>query len=80
MGGYSSSASYFGTTSFWTMTPRRYNSFACMYIYNRDGNNQASTWLTNRSYAFRPVVSIKPGMRIEVGDGTSTNPYVLQTT
>lgn len=80
MGGYSSSASYFGTTSFWTMTPRRYNSFACMYIYNRDGNNQASTWLTNRSYAFRPVVSIKPGIKIDSGAGTSTNPYVLQTT
>lgn len=80
MGGYSSSASYFGTTSFWTMTPRRYNSFACMYIYNRDGNNQASTWLTNRSYAFRPVVSIKPGIKIDSGAGTSTNPYTLKTT
>lgn len=80
LGGKYAEASYFGTSSFWTMTPRIYNSYANMYIYNRDGNNMTVTWIVSNSYPFRPVVSIKPGMRIEVGDGTSTNPYVLQTT
>lgn len=80
LGGKYAEASYFGTSSFWTMTPRMYNSYANMYIYNKDDNNMTVTWIVSNSYPFRPVVSIKPGMRIEVGDGTSTNPYVLQTT
>lgn len=80
LGGKYAEASYFGTSSFWTMTPRIYNSYANMYIYNKDGNNMTVTWIVSNSYPFRPVVSIKPGMMIEVGDGTSTNPYVLQTT
>lgn len=74
LGGYSSSASYFGSTAFWSMTPRTYYDTAGMYVYNYNNSD------VSKSYAFRPVVSIKPGIKIDSGDGSSTNPYVLNLT
>lgn len=78
LGGYSSSASYFGSTAFWSMTPRTYYDTAGMYVYNYNSGS-SSYWDVNKSYAFRPVVSIKPGMKIDGGNGSSTKPYTLQT-
>lgn len=80
LGGKSAEASYFGTSAFWSMTPRKYGSIAAMYVYNRDFNNAQATWSTKYSNYFRPVVSIKSGMKIDTGNGSSTNPYVLKLT
>ena len=80
LGGKSAEASYLGTSAFWSMTPRKYGPTATMYVYNRDFNNAQATWSTKYSNYFRPVVSIKSGMKIDTGNGSFTNPYVLKLT
>ncbi len=74
------SFSYLGTLNFWTMSPLSTttdNSRIAVYGPNVNMNTFVRYCLTSFSNDFRPVVSIKPGMKVDYGDGTSTNPYVL---
>ena len=68
--------------SYWLMSPfTYYHSYASIYNFTHYSNG---TQLNNESAnesgykGFRPVISIKPGQLITKGDGTVTNPYVIE--
>lgn len=76
------SFSYLGTSNFWTMSPLSTDadhSRIAVYGPNVNANTFMRYCLTSFSNDFRPVVSIKPGIKIDSGNGSSTKPYTLQT-
>ncbi len=68
------------SSRFWTMSPGdaygSFNGAMCTYLYT--GWMSCATPLTFK-YDVRPVINIKGSTAISSGDGTSNNPYVLDT-
>ncbi len=70
---------------YWTMTPNRFNN-TIPYInlilstgsVFRPLSSGTSSKSLSQSYGIRPMVSLKPGVFLTDGDGTSTNPYVIE--
>ena len=64
--------------SYWTGSPDRFiYSAANHYYVNTSGG--IFNWDANKTYGLRPVISLKSTDVVESGDGTSNNPYVIQT-
>ncbi len=68
----------YSNLSYWTMTPSRYKSNAWMF---RIQANIASVNTNASTVSIRPVINIKSDTLFEEGgEGTSTNPYIVQGT
>ena len=64
--------------SYWTMSPYRFNNSNAyvFYIYSRGtlyGYNNVTF-----TYGIRPVINLKADVTISSGNGTSSNPYIIQ--
>ena len=79
-GGYSSNnTSYYLYTgqAYWTMSPSHYSGGALVFVVALIGNLGWNS--VNGTYGVRPVVNLKADVTITSGDGTSSNPYVVET-
>lgn len=62
--------------SYWGISPDYFNYNAFHYGVSNIGNFSATI---SDNVGIRPVISLKPTDIVQSGDGTSTNPYVIQT-
>ena len=71
----------YSTKSYWTMSPFKYDSSyltSDVAIMNSDGS--ISGWTpVNYLNNVRPVINLKPDVKISGGIGTSNNPYIIET-
>lgn len=59
----------------WTITPRASSSHIVFYLYDTGYVNGR---ITSNADGVRPVVFLKSSIKIVDGDGSSSNPYILQ--
>lgn len=64
---------YFSTHGLWTISPSSYTEGS--YLYYGSSNTSPST----TSKYINPSVSLKNGLMVYAGNGTSSNPYVLES-
>ena len=69
---------------YWTISPIGYNStnninYPVVHIIDISNSGDIISKSVAYPYGLRPVISLKPDLLVESGDGTSTNPYVIQT-
>ena len=80
-GGHSSinNSTYYLYTNqkYWSLTPHYYSTSALFMFVQNNGRNISGTVGNNNG--LRPVISLKSTDIVESGDGTQTNPYVIQT-
>ena len=63
-------------TSYWLINPANfYNSSS--YVRSVNSSGYPGVGFVANTYGVRPVVSLKPGTRYSVGDGSKNNPYVI---
>ena len=62
--------------SYWTMTPRKWDSDARMFIVGSNGN-LTNGWVSS-DWGLRPVINLNSDVIFSDGDGTQANPYVVQ--
>ena len=67
----------FNSSSQWTITP--HTSFSFRVFYVSSAVCLRSNLVTNARYGVRPVVFLKSNIKIVDGDGSSSNPYILQS-
>ena len=67
----------FNSSSQWTITP--HTSFSYRVFYVSSAVCLRSNLVTNARYGVRPVVFLKSNIKIVDGDGSSSNPYILQS-
>ena len=67
--------------SYWTMTPYNFNgSNTHVFLVNNDGNLTGYGGIMSTIHGARPVINLKSTVTFEPGgNGTSTNPYIVQT-
>ena len=66
----------FNPSDQWTITPRASNSD---YVFCVDSTGYLDSYLAGYAYrGVRPVVFLKSNIKIVDGDGSSSNPYILQ--
>ena len=64
------------STSYWLINPANfYNSRT--YVRSVNPSGYPGIGFVANTYGVRPVVSLKPGTRYNVGDGSKNNPYVI---
>jgi len=77
-GGTDNSTYYLYTNQYyWTISPHSPGILAGEFMVNLYGRIDLNA--VGNSYGIRPVVSLKSTDVVSSGDGTSTNPYVIQT-
>ena len=80
MGAYSNKTYYLYTgEQYWTLSPSGFYSIgggALVFFVDKDGNLQPSRDVTY-NLGIRPAISLLLGTRINGGDGTADNPYVI---
>ena len=73
-----SNSSYYLYTGeyYWTMSPNRFSSSIArvFYVYS---NGDLTNFYAYSAYGVRPVINLKADIQITGGNGTSTNPYVI---
>ena len=67
--------------SWWTLTPERFFLFVFgsgdfMYVFDNEG--KFDNRFVHNSLSVRPSIVLKNDTRILSGDGTQSNPYVIQ--
>ena len=82
-GGNGSSSLLQSDYKYWTMTPGQIATSTSIMYQTYEGGIHAQRNINTTGYsnglAIRPVVSLKKGTRyVEGGDGTRTNPWVIQ--
>lgn len=75
---YSEMSSYIGTGSTYTLTPHSFDEAAGMYL-SEEGEYISWSNVSNTYGQVRPVINLSKDVIAESGDGTSGNPYVIQT-
>ena len=65
------------TTNWWLLTPDSFNGTAA-HVWYVSANGLLTTNSVINFYAFRPVVNLKSSVLVNAGDGTQTNPYVIE--
>ena len=70
-------SSYTPASNLWTITPSSYGNE--VFILGSGGFIASDVTAVNRYYGIRPVVFLKSNIKISSGDGSSSNPYVLQS-
>lgn len=67
-------------TDYFTMTPSYYNPYECGYVMSYDTNGIISMGgCTKYLKGIRPVINLKPNVKITGGIGTSNDPFVIDT-
>ena len=66
----------FNSSYQWTITPRASGSYYVFYLYNTGFVYSGNAYNT---IGVRPVVFLKSNIKIIDGDGSSSNPYILQS-
>ena len=66
----------FNSSSQWTITPSASNSYVVFLLGNR---GYVNSYRTDYARGVRPVVFLKSNIKIIDGDGSSSNPYILQS-
>ena len=66
-------------TAFWTMSPNNFN-YGGAYMLNVAASGDLDYYggYTANGYSLRPAITIKSGTRIADGDGTASNPYIIE--
>ena len=61
---------------YWTMSPDQWNSGASLFVLGSDGyiTNAIPTY----SCALRPVINLQSNVTFSGGNGTQSNPYIVQ--
>ncbi len=62
--------------SWWTMSPRTANSSSAYEFYGSGGGISSEARI-NDTYAVLPVINLNSNIQITGGDGTESNPYVV---
>ena len=77
---YSNNSYYLYTNqTYWTSSPSYLSSGNMPFNILLYTNGSFTSYGVSATYGFRPVISISPNAIISGGDGTATNPYVVQT-
>ena len=63
----------------WTSSPVGASFSYSSRMYTVSSNGSVDTSVVTSNNGLRPVISITPNAVISSGDGTSTNPYTVQT-
>ena len=66
---------------YWAMTPYGFasgNNYVFVYSITPDGSIGFPIFI-NSSYSVRPVINLRADVTISSGDGSSTNPFVIET-
>ena len=83
MGAYSPNSSYYlyNGQIYWTMTPSYfYNGTSNSRVWDILENGSLSSWRSvDFSSGVRPVINLRSDVQITKGDGTTLNPYVIQS-
>ena len=66
----------FNSLDQWTITPHAPSSH---YVFYLNSAGYVSCNFTYNAYGVRPVVFLKSSIKIIDGDGSSSNPYILQS-
>ena len=66
----------FTSSNEWTLTTRSGNNYNVFYIANT-GNINSSYNDANNKFKIRPVLYLKSNLKVKGGNGTSTNPYII---
>ena len=66
----------FNSASQWTITPISSSSIRVFFLVSPGDLNHAYT--SDANYGVRPVVFLKSNIKIVDGDGSSSDPYILQ--
>lgn len=61
----------------WTMSPNDHSALPRNYYFTNEGNLNGTNYLSTEK-GVRPAISLKHNMVITDGDGTSTNPFVVE--
>lgn len=65
-------------TDYFTMTPSYYNHYECGYVMFYDTNGIISRGgCTKYLKGIRPVINLKPNVKITGGIGTSNDPFII---
>ena len=70
---------------FWTMTPHYFASYSNQHhvvqVYELTGAGSLTSFMADNVYSdgLRPVISLKPGIAYESGNGSKGNPYYIKT-
>ena len=62
-------------STYWTMSPCFYPNAAVFFVTSDGYLN--SLWTVDFTYGVRPVINLKANVIIQSGDGSSSNPYVI---
>ncbi len=62
--------------SFWTMSPSHASSLAYLWVINKSGS-MGSSGSAEFTVPVRPVINLKSTVTVLSGDGTKTNPYII---
>ena len=80
-GGYqANNRSYYLYTGqdYWSMSPRRFTSGRDAYVFYVNSNGYLdSNWVSNAD-GVRPAINLRADVTISSGNGTSSNPYVVE--
>ena len=78
-GVYNMSSSYYLLTAqnYWTMSSYSFGGIVALVFYVVSGGNLISRNVTH-TRGVRPVINLKANVTILGGNGTSTNPYVIE--
>ncbi len=78
----STSANYLYNKNTWTMTPRysdtRYSDTGVASMFYSDNGKFSNTVDSNTAKNIYPVINLKSNVKISGGDGTSSNPYLIE--
>ncbi len=65
--------------NYWTGTPLNLPSYLTPYMWQIHGNGIVLYGGVTNSVGVRPVVSLRPGIEYIAGDGTVSNPFIIDT-
>ncbi len=69
----------YNSLSHWTFSPYAFgNDSLSVYHVDRGRSVGNITYNSSKRFGVRPVISLKPNIIIEDGDGSSTNPYIAR--
>lgn len=76
---YYRSPNYFGSNSFWTMTPTELHyTKKAILAYRYNDNDQILSTYNDSSLGIRPVISLHKDVEFESGTGARSSPYIVK--
>ncbi len=70
----------YSTQHYWTMSPSYFDATGGeASVWHEIGQGSLSNWYVISNQGARPVINLKPDVRITSGTGTANDPYVIDT-